>query len=318
MTRTAPQIAGLGNPLVDVLARIDAGGPARHGLALGEMHLVDAGAADALYAEIGPGVRQPGGSVANTIAHIADQGVRGSFLGKVGADDLGGFFLDEMTRLGIVCPVNPATDAATGRCVVMVTPDGERTMSTYLGACEALTPADLPATLAPETTILLVEGYHWDAPNGAANIARAADLARAVGATVALTPSDPGCVARHLDAMRQFLHDHCGILVGNIHELQALSGTADAEAAMDWARAAVGTVALTLSAEGSIVSDGGASCRIPAVPVETVVDTTGAGDAYAAGFLVALAKGAGVAQAGQEGAALAARVVTHFGARQPG
>jgi sugar/nucleoside kinase (ribokinase family) len=309
----------LGNPLVDVLAQIDSLGPSRHGLLPGEMHLVEAAAARQLYAEIGPGLRQPGGSVANTIAHVAGLGLGGTFLGKVGDDDLGAVFLQEMARLGVACPVLPdRSGVATGRSVIMVTPDGERTMSTYLGACEALCPDDLPEALPSGTAIVLIEGYHWDTPKGAANIERAARLAEAVGAIVALTPSDPSCVERHRTAMRRFLSERCGILVGNYHELCALAGVDTAQDAMSWARAEVGTVALTLSERGAVVSDGGAPVALPAVQVSRVVDTTGAGDAYAAGFLGSLALGEGVISAGTRGAELAARVIGHVGARQAG
>ena len=317
MTRPRPQIAGIGNPLVDILAAIDAGGPGRHGLTLGEMHLVDAARAAALYAEIGPGVQQSGGSVANTIAHVGDLGLKGTFLGKVAADDLGGVFRRDMAALGIAVPVPDQTDGtATGHCVVMVTPGGERTMSTYLGACECLAPDDLPEALPAETAILLVEGYHFDTPHGAANVARAGDLAGGVGARVALTPSDPSCVERQRAAMLALITGDCDILIGNEVELAALSGAQDPMSALHWALEHCRTVALTRSAHGALVADGGPVAEVPAVPVDRVVDTTGAGDAFAAGFLAGIAEGADVAEAARAGAALAAQVIGHFGARQ--
>lgn len=317
MTRPRPQIAGIGNPLVDILAAIDAGGPGRHGLTLGEMHLVDAARAAALYAEIGPGVQQSGGSVANTIAHVGDLGLKGTFLGKVAADDLGGVFRRDMAALGIAVPVPDQTDGtATGHCVVMVTPGGERTMSTYLGACECLAPDDLPEALPAETAILLVEGYHFDTPHGAANVARAVELARGVGARVALTPSDPSCVDRQRAAMLALIAGDCDILIGNEVELAALSGAQDPMSALHWALEHCRTVALTRSAHGALVADGGPVAEVPAVPVDRVVDTTGAGDAFAAGFLAGIAEGADVAEAARAGAALAAQVIGHFGARQ--
>ena len=317
MTDNVPQVAGIGNPLVDVLATIDAEGPARHGLTLGEMHLVDADTAAKLYAEIGPGVQQSGGSVANTIAHIGDMGLKGTFLGQVSEDDLGGVFRKDMADLGITVPVASLTDGtATGHCVVMVTPEGERTMSTYLGACERLVPSVLPEALHPDTKVLLIEGYHFDVPEGAANIAHAVELARGVGAKVALTPSDPACVDRQRAGMLALIEGACDILIGNEVELAALSGAHDPMSALHWALEHVGTVALTRSENGSLVSDGGPVVEIAAEPVAQVVDSTGAGDAYAAGFLGGLAQGKGVAEAGQMGSQLAAQVISHMGARQ--
>ncbi|MCA8881433.1 MAG: adenosine kinase [Rhodobacteraceae bacterium] len=317
MTDPKPQIAGIGNPLVDVLASIDPDGPARHGLTPGEMHLVDAARAAALYAEIGPGVQQSGGSVANTIAHVGDLGLKGTFLGKVADDDLGAVFRRDMAVLGIDVPVPNQTDGtATGHCVVMVTPDGERTMSTYLGACECLAPGDLPDALPAETAILLVEGYHFDTPKGAANVARAVELARGVGARVALTPSDPSCVDRQRAAMLSLIEGACDILIGNELELAALSGAKDPMSALHWAVDHCRTVALTRSEHGALVTDGGPVVEVPAEPIAQVVDTTGAGDAFAAGFLAGIAQGLAVGDAAREGARLAARVIGHFGARQ--
>jgi sugar/nucleoside kinase (ribokinase family) len=224
-----------------------------------------------------------------------------------------------MAALGIAVPVaDEAGGTATGHCVVMVTPDGERTMSTHLGACECLSPDDLPDALPAETAILLVEGYHFDTPHGAANVARAVELARGVGARIALTPSDAACVDRQRAAMLALIEGDCDILIGNELELAALSGAQDPLSALHWALEHVGTVALTRSENGAIVSDGGPATEISAQPVEQVVDTTGAGDAFAAGFLGALALGYDVAYAGREGAVLAARVIGHFGARQSG
>lgn len=317
MTNPSPQIAGLGNPLVDVLASIGPDGPARHGLTPGEMHLVDAATALALYAEIGPGVQQSGGSVANTIAHVGDLGLKGTFLGKVAGDELGRVFRGDMARLGIEVPVPDQGDGtATGHCVVMVTPDGERTMSTFLGACERLAPEDMPDALPPETEILLIEGYHFDTPKGAENVAHAVELARGVGARVALTPSDAGCVDRQRAPMLALIEGACDILIGNEVELAALSGAEDPMSALKWAMEHVGTVALTRSANGALVAENGAVSEVAAQPVAKVVDTTGAGDAFAAGFLVGLARGEDVAAAGRLGAQLAARVIGHFGARE--
>ncbi len=309
-------IVGIGNALVDVVASVPEAALARHSLEKGGMALVDSAAAEALYGEVGPGVQQSGGSVANSIAHLADVGLPGCYLGKVADDDLGAHFRKEMTDLGIACPVPAGTGGpGTGRCVVLVTPDGERTMSTFLGAAQGLATADIDAAMPERFAMLLVEGYLWDAPEGDAVIAAAARKAKAAGARVALTPSDAGCVERNRDAMLGFITAHCDVLIGNHHEVGALSGNDDPEAALDWALSQVDTVAVTESEKGSRVANGGGRHRIAAEPVSRVLDTTGAGDAYASGFLAGLVRGKPIAEAARDGAALAATVLTHYGAR---
>ncbi|SES38850.1 Sugar or nucleoside kinase, ribokinase family [Tranquillimonas rosea] len=317
MNETTPHIVGLGNALVDVVAPVEAEVITRHKLTPGGMHLVDAEAAHALFSEVGPGVRQSGGSVANSIAHLADLGVKGTYLGKIAEDDLGATFTEEMRGLGISAPVAaaPQGETGTGRCVVLVTPDGERTMSTFLGAAVTLEPGDISPDHITGCGILFVEGYLWDAPHGPAVIAKAAEEAKKTGAKVALTPSDPGCVERNREAMMGFINDHADILIGNHTEIGALSGTDDTEAAMDWALERVGIVALTEHEKGSLVADSTGRHRVQAEPISKVVDSTGAGDAYASGFLGGLVLGKPVQDAGRMGAELAARVLGHYGAR---
>lgn len=317
MTKQTAHVVGLGNALVDVVAAVDPKVIARHGLTPGGMHLVDAESAHALFEEVGPGVRQSGGSVANSIAHLSGTGVQGTYLGKVAADDLGRSFLDEMKELGIAAPVAQAApdEAGTGRCVVLVTPDGERTMSTHLGAATTLRPSDLSGALPDAFDILFVEGYLWDAPQGAAVIEDAAQKARAAGARIALTPSDAGCVERNEDVMQTFIARHVDILVGNQAEIGRLAGADDPGEIADWAAIRVPVAAITLHESGSLVADASGQYRIPAAPVSKVVDTTGAGDAYASGFLGALAHDQHVAEAGRRGADMAATVLGHYGAR---
>jgi len=317
MSKETPHIVGLGNAIVDVVAAVDTAVIDRHGLTPGGMHLVDAGAAQALFDEVGPGVRQSGGSVANSIAHLSETGVQGTYLGKVADDDLGQTFREEMSGLKIAAPVAPSPDASTGtgRCVVLVTPDGERTMSTYLGAAVTMAPSDLAQAMPEGLDILFIEGYLWDAPQGAAVIEDAAQKAKAAGARIALTPSDAGCVERNRDVMWNFITRHVDILVGNLAEVGQLAGTEDPENAMGWAIGNVPVAAVTLHDEGSMVADATGVYRIAAAPVTKVVDTTGAGDAYASGFLGALARGETVEEAGKRGAEMAARVLTHYGAR---
>jgi sugar/nucleoside kinase (ribokinase family) len=312
------RVVGLGNALVDVVASVEAGAIARHALTPGGMHLVDRDAADALYAEVGPGLVQSGGSVANSIAHMRGLGLACTFIGKVARDPLGDAFAADLAALGVDFPaLGPADGAGTGRCVVLVTPDGERTMSTYLGAAQGLTPADVEAGMPASAALLLVEGYLWDSPEGAAMINAAAARARDIGARIALTPSDAGCVGRHRDAMLAFVSNHCDILVGNHHEVGALAGTDNSpEEALVWARRHADVVAVTMSEAGALVADGERAYRVEALAVERVVDNNGAGDAFAAGFLHDVLVGASLPEAGRRGAELAARVITHPGARE--
>ena len=317
MSDTTHRIVGIGNALVDVVATVDESVISRHGLARGGMHLVEADAAHALFDEVGPGVSQSGGSVANSVAHLAEAGVAGTYLGKVAADTLGARFRDDISGLGIEAPVAdlPAGGIGTGRCVVLVTADGERTMSTHLGAAIRLGRADVEAACPRAFSLLLVEGYLWDAPEGAEAIEAAAGLARAAGARVALTPSDAGCVERNRDAMMAFIARHCDILIGNHIEIGALAGVEETGAAMDWALSQVSVAAVTEHENGSLVADGGGRHHVPAASVSKVVDTTGAGDAYASGFLGGLVRGLDVAECGRLGADLAAKVLVHYGAR---
>ena len=318
MVNNRTAVVGLGNALVDVVAAVDIEAIERHGLTLGAMHLVDHDAADALYAEVGPGVVQSGGSVANSIAHIRNLGLSCCFIGKVADDELGDAFRADLAVLGVDFPeLAPANVMGTGRCVILVTPDGERTMSTYLGAAQGLTPADVETGMPERADLLLVEGYLWDSPEGEATIRAAASWARRAGARIALTPSDAGCVLRHRDAMLGFIHDgYCDILVGNHHEIGALAGAEGPQDALAWARAHAELAAVTMSEAGALVADKAQVHRIDALAVEKVVDTTGAGDAFAAGFLHGVLEGAPLPEAGRRGAELAARVVTHPGARE--
>ena len=312
---------GLGNALVDVVASVEAAVVARHDLTPGAMHLVEKEAAEALYAEVGPGITQSGGSVANSIAHLRAGGRPCTFIGKIAEDALGRAFRADLAALGVDFPApGPAEGhgegVATGRCVVLVTPDGERTMSTYLGAAQGLGPADVEAAFPDRAALLLVEGYLWDSPRGEAVIRTGAAKARDAGARIALTPSDAGCVGHNRDAMLGFIRDHCDILIGNHHELGALTGTDSPEEALVRARLHAGVAAVTMSADGALVADEARAWRIAALPVERVVDTTGAGDAFAAGFLHGVLEGLALPEAGRRGAELAARVITHPGARE--
>jgi len=319
MERINGPVIGLGNALVDVVAMVEHDAITRHALTHGGMHLVGRAESDALYAEVGPGVRQSGGSVANTIAHIRGLGLDCGYIGKVAEDDLGAAFRGDLDALGVrfTTPLHDGDSGdGTGRCVVLVTPDGERTMSTYLGAAQALNPQDVKAALDAAPGLLIVEGYLWDSPQGGAAIAAAAQRTKAAGGMIALTPSDAGCVERNHKAMRDFVSQYCDILVGNEAEMGALSGTQSARESLDWACAHVTIAAVTMSENGAMLANAEEGAFVPAMPVAKVVDSTGAGDAFAAGLLGGLARGRALSQAGHAGAALAATVITHPGARQ--
>ncbi|SLN12487.1 aminoimidazole riboside kinase [Roseivivax jejudonensis] len=311
-----PVVVGVGNPLVDVLAQTGPEAVARHGLTAGGMHLIEAEAAAGLYKEIGPGVRQAGGSVANTVAHLAGEPVAARFVGKLGTDDLGDVFAGEFEALDIGFETPRHATVGTGRCMVMITPDGERTMSTFLGAAQHLGPEDVVQSMPESCDMVFIEGYLWDSPEGAAVVAEAAARARKAGAQVAMTPSDAGCVERNAAAMRDFIAESCDVIVGNADEMCALADVESAQAALRWARGHVGTAAVTLSENGCLVSDMVGTAALPAEPIADVVDTTGAGDAYAAGLLGELANGSSVARAAERATELGARVVQHTGARQ--
>ncbi len=312
-------VIGLGNALVDVVAMVEHDAITRHALTHGAMHLVGRSESDALYAEVGPGLRQSGGSVANTIAHIRSLGLDCGYIGKVADDELGAVFRADLDTLGVrfATPLHDGgAGDGTGRCVVLVTPDGERTMSTYLGAAQGVTQHDVDAALDAAPGLLIVEGYLWDSPEGGAAINAAAARTKDAGGLIALTPSDAGCVGRNRKAMLNFVTEYCDILIGNETEMNALSGMSTACHALDWACIHVGIAAVTMSEKGAMVANADEGAMIPALPVTKVVDSTGAGDAFAAGFLGGLVRGHSLTEAGHAGAALAATVITHPGARQ--
>ena len=310
-------IVGIGNALVDVVSSVEPETIQRHGLTPAAMHLIESEAADRLYSEITPQTSQSGGSVANSIAHIGATGRASAFIGKIADDPLGGVFAEDMKLAGATTPAPKLKNGVgTGRCVVLVTPDGERTMSTYLGAARELKPEDVEAAMPDDPGIVLIEGYLWDSPDGDAVIRTAADLARDAGAQVALTPSDAQCVERNHDSMSLFVKSDCDILIGNEAEVSALSGAARVDDSLAWARGHVGIAAVTMSERGSLVCDEEFTAHIGVRAVDAVVDATGAGDAYAAGFLNAIASGANVSEAGMCGARMASGVITHFGARR--
>ncbi|GGJ26584.1 adenosine kinase [Neoroseomonas lacus] len=315
MTTHALDILGIGNAIVDVLARAEEAFLARHGMAKGSMALIGPEDAERIYGDMGPGIESSGGSAANTCAAAAALGAKVGYLGKVADDALGQVFRHDITAAGVTFPTAPlAGGAPTARCLILVSPDGQRTMNTFLGACVTFGEADLDEAAIAAAQVTYLEGYLFDPPAAQAAFRAAARIAHAAGRKVAITLSDPFCVGRHRDAFRAFVRDEADILFANEAEICALYQTDNVEAAATIAQTEVGLAALTRSEKGSLVLTATTAHEVAAEPT-TVVDTTGAGDAYAAGFLAALTDGRDLAECGRWGSVAAAEAISHFGAR---
>ncbi|PZW47102.1 sugar/nucleoside kinase (ribokinase family) [Humitalea rosea] len=314
MTQTL-DILGIGNAILDVLARADDAFLAARGLDKGAMRLVGTEEAEALYAAMGPGIESSGGSVANSCAAAAGLGARVGFLGKV-ADDLPGqIFGHDLRSIGVSFDTAPLVGGApTARCLILVTPDAQRTMNTYLGACVAFGESDVDAARVASAGVTYLEGYLFDPPAAQAAFRAALRIAKANGRKVALSLSDAFCVGRHREAFRGLLRDGVDILFANESELTSLYETDDYDAAVAAVRAEVPIAALTRSEKGSLIVAGDTTAEIAVVPTR-VLDTTGAGDAYAAGFLAAAARGLALAECGRWASVCAAEAISHVGAR---
>ena len=309
-------VVGIGNAIVDILATADEAFLAHHNLAKGGMILVEAGQSAGIYDAMGPGVEMSGGSVGNTMAGLASLGGTGSFIGRVHDDQLGGTFHHDLESLGITFSTAPALDSSpTGRCLVIVTPDGQRSMATYLGACVELGPEDVDAETIQGHRVTYLEGYLWDAPRAKEAMTKAAKLAHDGGRQVALTLSDAFCVDRHRESFLGLILNHVDILFANEQEIISLYQAENVHAALEIGRGDCKLLAVTLSEEGSLIASGDVVHRVNAVPVERVVDTTGAGDLYAAGFLFGITHGYDVAASGRIGAIAAGEIISHMGAR---
>jgi sugar/nucleoside kinase (ribokinase family) len=309
-------VLGIGNAIVDVLAH--AGEPflERHGLPKGAMTLIDAEGAERLYAAMGPGVEVSGGSCANTVVGAASLGSRVAYVGKVRDDELGRIFAHDIRAAGVDFGTRPSPDGpATARCLILVTPDAQRTMCTYLGACVELGPEDVDRDLVARAAVTYLEGYLWDPPRAKEAFRMAMGAAREAGRRVALTLSDPFCVERHRDEFRALVDGEVDVLFANEHEIAALYETPDLDAAVAAVAGRCEVAFVTRSARGSLVVTAGGVQEVPAAPVEHVVDTTGAGDLYAAGALHGLTHGMAPADCARLGAIAAAEVISHVGAR---
>jgi len=317
MTVTRYDVLGIGNAIVDVLARAEEDFLLEQGMRKGGMALIDAGRAEAIYQAMGPAVEVSGGSAANTIVGVASLGARAAFIGKVKDDELGRTFAHDIRAAGITFATTPAADGApTGRCYVLVTPDGERTMNTFLGAAQDLHPADIDADTVAASAITYLEGYLWDPRNAKDAFLKAATIAHDAGRIVALTLSDAFCVDRWRDEFLHLMRSRTvDLIFANETELHSLYQTADFNAAAAALRADVEAAVVTRSENGCLVIGPDGTEAVPAFPVERVVDTTGAGDLFAAGFLCGLARGADDRSCGRLGALAAAEVIQHLGAR---
>ncbi len=317
MTQAHYDVLGIGNAIVDVIARAEDDFLLRHGMSKGSMTLIDEPRAEAIYAAMGPAVEISGGSAANTVAGVASLGARAAFIGKVKDDTLGHAFGHDIRAAGVTFATPAAKDgAATARCYILVTPDGERTMNTYLGAAQDLHPRDIDADLVSAAAITYLEGYLWDPENAKDAFRKAAEVAHAADRMVALTLSDAFCVDRWrrelLDLVRDGVVD---LLFANESELKSLYQTGDFDTAVGAVREDAHLAVVTRSEKGCIVVSREESFAVPAFPVERVVDTTGAGDLFAAGVLAGVARGGDLASAARLGALAAAEVIQHLGAR---
>lgn len=308
-------ILGIGNAIVDVVARTDDSFLSRHGMHKGAMALIDAEQAEKLYAAMPPGIESSGGSAANTCAVAAMLGARVAYLGKVARDQLGEVFRHDITAAGVHFPsTHAASGAPTARCLILVTPEGQRTMNTFLGASVAFGPHDVDPALVADAAVTYLEGYLFDPPEAQAAFRAAAAAAHAAGRQVALSLSDAFCVHRHRASFRALVQQDVDILFANEAEICALYEVNDFASAVEAARRDVALAALTRSEAGSLILRGAERLEVAAHPA-IVVDTTGAGDAYAAGFLTGLTAGRGLDVCGALGSLAAAAVIAQYGAR---
>ncbi len=316
MVETSLDVVGIGNAIVDVMAHAEDRFLEDKGLAKGAMTLIDATAAEALYGDMAPAMECSGGSAANTMAGLASLGGQGAFIGKVRNDQLGGIFRHDIRAANVAFDTKPATHGApTARCLIFVTPDAQRTMQTFLGASQDLGPDDIDPETIAAAKVTYLEGYLWDPPEAKEAFRKAAELAHKAERMVALTLSDGFCVDRHRDDFMDLVRNHVDILFANEVEIVSLYQAAGFDEALQQVRGHCRVVALTRSEKGSVVLSDDEIHVIDAQPVAKVIDTTGAGDLYAAGLLFGLTRGLDLATSGRIGALAAGEVISHFGAR---
>jgi sugar/nucleoside kinase (ribokinase family) len=316
MTTRRFDVTAIGNAIVDVIAQAEDSLLAQYNLPKGAMNLIDAEMAEKLYAIMGPGKEASGGSAGNTIAGIAALGGKAAYIGKVAADQLGEVFTHDIRAVGVTYDTKPLVGGLpTARSLIFVTPDAQRTMQTFLGATTQLGPEDVNMDYITSSKVVYLEGYLWDQPRAKKAMRDAAIRAHEAGVKVSLTLSDSFCVARFRDEFLELAEQHVDILFANEGEILSLYQTDNFDTALQQVRKHCEIAALTRSEKGSVVVNGDEIHIIDAVKGVKVVDTTGAGDAYAAGFLYAYTQGRDLAMCGRLGGAMAAKVISHFGPR---
>jgi sugar/nucleoside kinase (ribokinase family) len=316
MRNKSIDVTGIGNAIVDVISRTDDEFLDGNGIEKGAMNLVDAERSTAIYDKMGPGLEMSGGSAANTIVGLAGFGGRGAFIGKVRDDSFGRVFRHDITAAGVrFDSLNSTSGPPTASCLVLVTPDAQRSMNTHLGACVDLGPEDVDEDLIKASKVIYLEGYLWDPPRAKEAFLKAAAIAHGSGGQVSLSLSDSFCVDRHRDEFRELVERHVDVLFTNEAEIISLYQTADFDTALQAVRGQCSTIALTRGAKGSVILQADQVHVLDAEPVGDVVDTTGAGDLYAAGFLHGYTQEMDPARCGRLGGIAAAEIISHFGAR---
>jgi sugar/nucleoside kinase (ribokinase family) len=309
-------VVGIGNALVDVLTHQEEAFLVEHDMVKGSMTLIEPDLAEEIYSAMGPGLEMSGGSAANTMCGVASFGGRAAYIGKVAPDGLGEAFRHDLHAEGVAFPNAPSrAEVPTGRCLIVVTPDAQRTMNTFLGVSSLLGPDDVSTEVAASGQVVYMEGYLYDRPEAKLAYRKAAEVAHRAGRKVSLTLSDSFCVDRHRDDFLALVRDEVDLLFSNDDELLALYEVGELDEAVRQVRRDCDTAVVTVGADGSLVVTAEDVIAVKAEPVARVVDTTGAGDLYAAGFLYGYTTGADLAECGRLGSVAAAEVISHVGAR---
>ncbi|MGB0085162.1 MAG: adenosine kinase [Rhodomicrobiaceae bacterium] len=316
MVQPLYDVVGLGSAIVDIIARCEDGFLVEQGLEKGIMRLINPEEAARLYAVMGPAVEVSGGTVPNSCVGLASFGGKAVFMGKVGKDQFGEIFAHDLRAIGVTFEATPSEGSPpTGRCLILVTPDGERTMNTSLGANTELSTAELDPELIRSSKVLYLEGYSFDGPKAKEAFYEGAKIARGAGTAVALTLSDPFCVERHRDSFLNFIRSGVDLLFANQRELLSLYQTDDLMDACERLRRDCALAAVTRSEKGSLILTPDETVEVTAEPVARVVDTTGAGDLYASGFLFGFARSFDLPKCGRFASIAAAEIISHIGPR---